>query len=98
MFSLNLPPPICHLSEKKEKILPSFVNARYLYQPGELKGGVRRANDPIWSLKEYTVERAISKPNAPVIYYLQDGPKRGFVREELLDVPPDSHLPSAGIN
>ena len=31
--------------------------------------------------------------NQPVVYYLRDGPKRGFVREELLVVPPNSELP-----
>jgi len=36
---------------KSEKILPSLVQVRYLYQPGELEGGVKRATDPIWSLK-----------------------------------------------
>jgi len=34
---------------KSEKILPSLVQVRYLYQPGELDGGVKRATDPIWS-------------------------------------------------
>jgi len=34
---------------KNEKILPSLVQVRYLYQPGELEGGVKRAMDPIWS-------------------------------------------------
>ena len=32
---------------KREKKLPSLVNVRYLYQPGELEGGVKRATDPI---------------------------------------------------
>ena len=27
------------------------------------------------------------------MYYLFDGPKRGFVREELMVVPPDTVLP-----
>jgi len=36
---------------KNEKILPSLVQVRYLYHPGELEGGVKRATDPIWSLK-----------------------------------------------
>ena len=27
------------------------------------------------------------------MYYLFDGPKRGFVREELMVVPPDTQLP-----
>ena len=66
---------------------------RYLYQPGELEGGNRRATDPIWSLKVYNIERVVTKPNEPVVYYLYDGPKRGFVREELLVVPPGTQLP-----
>lgn len=63
------------------------MNTRYLYQPGELKGGGKRGTDPIWSLKIFALERAVIKPNEPVLYYLHDGPKRGFVREELLVVP-----------
>ena len=73
-----------------EKKLPSRVNVRYLYQPGELEGGGRRATDPIWSLKVYNIERVVTKPDEPVVYYLYDGPKRGFVREELMAVPPIS--------
>ena len=78
---------------EREKKLPSLVNVRYLYQPGELEGGVKRATDPIWSLKVHSIERSVSKPNEPVLYYLRDGPKRGFVREELLVVPPNTQLP-----
>jgi len=78
---------------KREKILPSLVQVRYLYQPGELEGGVKRATDPIWSLKVFGIERAFSKPEQPVLYYLRDGPKRGFVREELLVFPPNTKLP-----
>ena len=78
-----------------EKKLPSGVSVRYLYQPGELEGGRRRATDPIWSLKVYEIEKIMIKPDAPVIYYLFDGPKRGFVREELLVVPPATQLPPA---
>ena len=75
-----------------EKKLPPRVNVRYLYQPGELEGGGRRATDPIWSLKVYNIERVVTKPDEPVVYYLYDGPKRGFVREELMVVPPDTRL------
>jgi len=78
---------------KKEKILPPLVQVRYLYQPGELEGGVKRATDPIWSLKVFSIERSFTKPKQPVLYYLRDGPKRGFVREELLVVPPNTQLP-----
>ena len=79
----------------KETKLPPLVQVRYLYQPGELEGGVRRATDLIWSLKVYNIERSVTKPNEPVVYYLNDDPKWGFVREELLVVPPNTELPPA---
>ena len=78
-----------------EKKLPPLIHVRYLYQPGELEGGTERAADPIWSLKVYQVVKNMTKPNEPVVYYLSDGPKRGFVREELLVVPPNTQLPPA---
>ena len=59
------------------------------------KGGTKRATDPIWSLKVYQVVENKTKPNQPVVYYLSDRPKRGFVREELLVVPPNTQLPPA---
>ena len=80
-----------------EKKLPSNVNVRYLYQPGELEGGTKRATDPIWSLKVYTLEKAVDKPDEPVLYYLYEGPKLGFVHEELLVVPPNTQLPPAQV-
>ena len=81
----------------KEKKLSSNVKVCYLYQPGELEGGTKRATDPIWSLKAYTLEKAVDKQNEPVLYYLYDGPKRGFVRDELLVVPPNTQLPPAQV-
>ena len=66
---------------------------RYRYQPSELEGGGKRATDPIWSLKVYNVEKPLVKPDEPILYYLHDGPKRGFVREELLVVPSNTELP-----
>jgi len=83
---------------KCEKILPSLVQVRYLYQPGDLEGGLQRAMYPIWSLKVYNIERSFIKPDQPVLYYLHDGPERGFVREELLLVPPNTTLPPADMN
>jgi len=83
---------------EKEKIIPSFVPVRYLYQPGELEDGAKRATDPILSLKVYNIERSFIKPNQPVLYYLHDGLKRGFVREELMVVPPNTTLPPADVN
>ena len=80
----------------REQKLPSAVGVRFLYQPGELEGGRRRATDPVWSLDVYRLGRSVTKPGDPVLYYLQDGPRRGFVREELLLVPPDTQLPPGG--
>ena len=84
--------------DKNEQRLPPNVGVRYLYQPGELEGGGerRRATDPIWSLDIYRIERAVVKPNEPILYYLNDI-KRGFVREELLVVPSDTKLPPDGV-
>ena len=84
--------------DKNEESLQSNVGVRYLYQPGELEGGGerRRATDPIWSLDIYRIERTVMKPGEPILYYLNDI-KRGFVRQELLVVPPHTQLPPDGI-
>lgn len=76
-----------------EKKFPPLINVRYLYQPRKLQGGTKRAIDPVWSLKVCHLERAVTKPNKPVVYYLSKGPKHGFVHEELLVVPPNTQLP-----
>ena len=38
---------------KNEKRLDSSMNVRYLFAPGELEGGGKRATDPNWSLKVF---------------------------------------------
>ena len=81
----------------KKQRLPSGVGVRYLYEPGEREGGRRRATDPVWSLVVCRLRRSETKPDEPVLYYLKDGPPRGFVREELLVVPPDTQLPLDGV-
>ena len=81
----------------EERKFPSTVGVRYLYQPGELEGGRRRATDPVWSLEVHRLGRSVTKSGEPVLYYLLDGPTRGFVREELLVVPPDTQLPPDGV-
>ena len=83
----------------KEQKVPSGVGVRYLYQPGELEGGRRRATDPVWSLEVYWLGRSVTKPDEPMLYYLQgdDAPQRGFVREELSAVPSDTQLPPDGV-
>ena len=74
--------------------LPTEVKVRYLLSPGELEGGERRrATDPIWSIKVYYISGSRISPNQPVLYFLEDGPRRGFVREELQVIPDDTELP-----
>ncbi len=70
-----------------EKTLPRDVSVRYLYESGELEGGKKRATDPIWSLETYKIDRVITLPKQPKVYFLHGGPRRSFVREELLVVP-----------
>ena len=77
-----------------EKRLSPFVQVRYLLAPGEEEGGERRrATDPIWSLEVYDLSRSVVSPGQPVLYYLSEGTKRSFVREELQIVPSDTELP-----
>lgn len=78
----------------EELTLPPGVQVRYLYAPGELEGGSRRATDPVWSLETYYITRAVVSADQPVLYYLSEGaPRRNFVREELQVVPDDTELP-----
>ena len=67
---------------------------RYLYQPGEQHGDQkRRPTDLIWSKNTYRLDRIVRDPANRVLYYLQDGPDRAFVCEELLDVSEDTQVP-----
>lgn len=75
----------------------SSKNVRFLNATGELEGSQRRTTDPVSSLKVYGIERKIVNKNETVLYYLKDGPKRGFVREELLIVTAGTELPPEGI-
>ena len=38
------------------------------------------------------IEKSVMKEGEPVLYYLKDGPKRGFVREELMIIPKEAEL------
>jgi hypothetical protein len=69
----------------EEKKLNANAIVRYLYQPGELEGGKRRATDPVWSIKIYRLGNVITKPETPVIYYLLDGPKTGPCKRRITD-------------
>ena len=67
---------------------------RYLYQPGEQHGDQkRRATDLIWSKNTYRLVRIVQELGNRVLYYLQDGTDRVFVREELMHISEDTQVP-----
>ena len=75
--------------EYEEKLLDVGTKVRYLYEPGELEGyqykGERRKRptDPIWSVDVYKIKDRYVQKHQPTLYYLDGGPKRSFVFEEL---------------
>ena len=78
----------------EETVLPEDGLYRYLYQPGEQHGDQkRRATNFIWSKNTYRLDRIVQEPGNRVLYYLQDGPNRAFVSEELMHVSEDTQLP-----
>ena len=71
-----------------------YLKMVYLYQPGELEGGQqRRATDMIWSWNTFRLDKIIQDEGERVLYYIRDGPKRSFVREELMLIPEETQLP-----
>ena len=77
-----------------EKALPEDGLYRYFYQPGEQHGDQkRRATDFVWSKNTYRLDRIVQEPSNRILYYLQSGPERAFVREELMQVPETTEKP-----
>ena len=78
----------------KETVIPEDGLYRYLYQPGEEHGDQKRwATDLIWSKNTFRLDRIVQGPGTRVLYYLQDGPDKAFVREELMHVSEDTQVP-----
>ena len=78
----------------KENVLKTDGLYRYLLLPGEEHGDQRRrATDRIWSKKTYRLDRINEDPGQRVLYYLQNGPERAFVKEELMMIPENTKLP-----
>ena len=77
------------VKDYEEKLLNVGTKVRYLYEPGELEGqqygGKRRkrSTDPIWSIDVYKIKDRYVQKRQPTLYYLDGGPKRSFVFEEL---------------
>ena len=75
--------------EYEEKLVDIGTKVRYLYEPGELEGQIyrgerrKRSTDPIWSVDVYKIKDRYVQKHQPTLYYLDGGPKRSFVSEEL---------------
>ena len=77
----------------EETVLPEDGLYRYLYQPDEQHGDQKtQAIDLTWSKNTYRIDRIVQEPGNRVLYYLQDGPNRAFVREELMHISEDTQL------
>ena len=77
------------VKEYEEKLLNVGTKVRYLYEPRELEGyqykSERRklSTDPIWSVDVHRIKDRYVQKYQPTLYYLDGGPKRSFVFEEL---------------
>ena len=77
------------VKEYEKKLLDVGTKVRYLYEPGELEGyqykGERRKRsaDPIWSVDVYRIIDRYIQKHQPTLYFLDSGPERSFVFEEL---------------
>ena len=77
-----------------EGVLLEYGLYRYLLQHGEEHGDQgKRATDRVWSKQTYRISEIKHESNNRVIYYLEGGPKRSFVREELMLIPEDTEVP-----
>ena len=80
------------VKDYEEKLLDVGTKVRYLYEPGELEGYQdrgdwrKRSTDPIWSVDVYKIKDRYNKKYQPISYYLDGGPKRSFVVEELQQI------------
>ena len=72
-----------------KKLLDVGTKVRYLYESSELEGQIykgerrKRSTDPIWSVDVYRSKDRYVQKQQPTLYYLDGGPKRSFVFEEL---------------
>ena len=83
----------------EENVLPEDGLYRYLYQPGEQHGDLkRRETDFIWSKNTYRLDQIVQDLGNCVLCYLQDGPDRVFVSKELMHIPEDTQVPSEWVS
>jgi hypothetical protein len=90
VFALPSKIPIDRPVGINEKRLSIGTTVRYLLDKSDYEGSRRQATDPIWSNKIFTIESSTIISRQPVMYKLVNGPKKYFIREKLLVVPPDT--------
>ena len=87
----------------EEEAAPTDGLYRYLLEPGEENSdNKRRATDNLWSRKTFRLDPFMKNPRQSVLYYLApsgaagnaEGPERAFLREELLQIPEDTQVPT----
>ena len=77
------------VKDYEKKLLDVGTKVRYLSEPGELEGYQyggekrKRSTDPIWSVDVYRIKDRYVRKHQPALYYLDGGPERSFVFEEL---------------
>ena len=76
------------VKEYEEKLLDVGTKVRYLYEPDELegyqyKGERRKRSTDIWSVDVNKIKDRYVQKHQPTLYFLDGGPKRSFVFEEL---------------
>ena len=70
-----------------EKMLPEHDRYRYQHQPGEQHGDKKiRATDFIQSINMYSFNQTVIKPENLVLHFLQGGPDKAFVHEQLMRI------------
>ena len=71
-----------------------YTDIFILYQPGEKHiDQKRRVTDFIWSKNTYRLNQIVQESGNRVLYYLQDGSDRAFVREKLMHISEDTKVP-----
>ena len=87
-------PLVAQESYPPEEVLPEDGLYQYLLQAGEEHDDqLHRATDRIWSRASYRLREITENLGNCVMYYLNNGPERAFVSEELMLIPEDTELP-----
>ena len=80
-------------SYSPEDTLPEDRLHQYLLQPSkEHDDQCKRASDTIWLKGTYRLSAFMSSHGYRVMYYLNTGPERAFMKEELMLIPEDTEL------